>query len=163
MRQVASQRRAEGLAGLKHDTDRDALAERIPILQQSLFWFTNTLRVMEPSVNECDGCGEPATIRVRDTEQEEFFLCSAVECAEWADPAEQHDISAADWEPFVFPRPPIKAPRLQAPTDGFEANDDSNFEDWDEYDEEHEDEEWYDGEDWEDEDAEHADDDAEEV
>ena len=97
-------------------------------MQQSLFWFTNTLRAIEPSVNYCDGCSELATMRVRDEQQQEFFLCSAFECAEWADPAEQHDISAADWEPFVFPQPPTKAPRLEAPEQEFEAGDDEEGE-----------------------------------
>ena len=141
---------------LQHDSDRDALAERIPRLQRSLYWFTNTLRAIEPPVNYCDGCGEPATMRVRDEQQQEFFLCSAFECAEWADPAEQHDISAADWEPFVFPQPPTKAPRLEAPEQEFEAGDDEEGEGWDEEDEEHEgeEEEWYDGEEWDEEEAE---------
>ena len=55
---VPSHARSEALrliddigALLKHDSDRDALAERIPKLEQSLFWFTNTLRAIEPSVN----------------------------------------------------------------------------------------------------------------
>ena len=126
------------------------------MLLQSLFWFSNTLRVIEPSVNYCDGCGEPATMRVRDTDKEEFFLCSAFECAEWAEPAEQHDISAADWEPFICPRPPTKAPRLEAPEDDFEAGDDDEGEGWNEDDEEQDEEaeEWYDGEEWDDEEAE---------
>ena len=101
--------------------------------------------------------GEPATMRVRDEHQQEFFLCSAFECAEWADPAEQHDISAADWEPFVFPPSPTKAPRLEAPDQEFEAGDDEEGEGWDEDDEEQEgeeNEEWYDGEEWDEEDAE---------
>ena len=100
-------------------------------------------------------------MRVRDEEKAEFFLCSEFECAEWAEPAEQQDISADDWEPFVFPRPPTKAPRLEAiEEEDFEAGDDGQEEGWEEYNEEHdEDENWEDAENG----NEDADDDAEEV
>ena len=136
---------------LRQDADRDALAAEIPRLQNALHWFINTLRVVEPSVNFCDGCGEPATMRVRDEDKEEFFLCSSVECADWAAPTEQHDISAADWEPFEHPRPqppPAKAPRLEAAEDDFEDDyeEDEEF-DEEEYDEE-EGQEDDDAEDW---------------
>ena len=43
---------------LRHDADRDALAASIPRLANALMWFSNTLRVIEPSVNFCGGCGE---------------------------------------------------------------------------------------------------------
>ena len=97
-----------------------------------MFWFTNTLRVIEPSVNYCDGCGEPVTSRIRDEEQQEFFLCDGVDCADWAQPAEQHDISAADWEPFAHPRPRAKAPRLEVEYDYEEDNYNDEEADFDE-------------------------------
>ena len=135
---------------LRQDADRDALAAHIPRLQNALQWFINTLRVIEPSVNFCDGCGEPATKRVRDDNEEEFFLCSSSECADWADPVEQHDISAADWEPFEHPRPqppPAKAPRLEAIEEENDEGEELDEEEWldddgtEEWDEDHEEEE----------------------
>ena len=133
-----------------HDSDRAAVAISIPALADALLDFEQTLRVLQPQLNDCDGCGEPGTLRVCDEEDEEFFICDSFECAEWADPAQQFDTTDACWVDFKHPRlqpPSAKAPRLA--TAAREDDADPFYDEDEELDEDEEcdEEEWQDDDD----------------
>ena len=80
---------------VQQDSDRGTVATNIAALADALLDFEQTLRIMEPVVNDCDGCGEPAAMRVCDSDDEEFFVCSAPGCAEWAAPAQLYNATDA--------------------------------------------------------------------
>ena len=96
---------------VQQDTDRGIVATNIPSLADALLDFEQTLRVMQPVVNDCDGCGEPAAMRVCDEDDEEFFICNAAECAEWAAPTQIYNTTDACWCNFDH-FAPRKHPRL---------------------------------------------------
>ena len=98
---------------VRHDSDRGTVATNIAALADALLEFEQTLRVIEPVVNDCDGCGEPAARRVCDSDEEEFFICEAPECAEWAAPAQLYDTTDACWGEFNHTAA-RKHPRLAA-------------------------------------------------
>ena len=105
---------------MQHDSDRGTVATNIAALADALLELEQTLRVIEPVVNDCDGCGEPAAMRVCDSDDEEFFICKAPECAEWAAPAQLYDPTDACWGDFVHTAA-RKHPRLSAAGDKHEV------------------------------------------
>ena len=105
---------------MQQDSDRGTAATNIAALADALLGFEQTLRVIEPVVNDCDGCGEPAARRVCDSDEEEFFICEAHECAKWAAPAQLYDATDACWGDFVHTAA-RKHPRLSAADDKHEV------------------------------------------